>query len=144
MESGHFVIEVEGGFEEPNAECGSGTFSEAHLEVEKRAGVEEVEHLFVGLFGGAVGEDGVVERGGGDGAGYDGGGTGDEAVEHHEVAVGGCAEDQAGEGSDFESTEGGESVDGVAGLVKSEGAADYFYFSSDASVIESGAAAGSF
>ena len=47
-------------------------------------------------------------------------------------------------GGDFETAYGGQSVNGIFGLMKSQCAADYFYFACDAGVVESGAAAGSF
>lgn len=95
-------------------------------------------------FGGAVREDGVVDRSGGDRAGGDCGGSGDESIEHHEPAVRGCAEDQSSDRCDFESSESGKGVDGVSCFVKGQSAPDDVNFSDDAGIVESSASAGGF
>ena len=112
MKGRHLAIETHGGFQQCDAEGGAGAFAEAHIEIQQRARVEEFEHFPVTSFGGAVREDHVIERCGIDRAGDDGGCAGDESVEHHHVAPGGRAENQAGDGGDFESSEGGESLIG--------------------------------
>jgi len=57
----HLTVEVNGGFEDLNAEGCAGALAEAHFEVQERAGVEEVQHLAMAFFGGAVGEDCVIK-----------------------------------------------------------------------------------
>ena len=75
-------------------------------------------------------------------AGNQSAGGGDEPVDHHRDALGGAAENQAGDAADLETADLGQNVDRVVGVgtVERQGAPDHGDFVRQGRIVDAGAA----